>query len=313
MTTLFYLLGYLAVIGFVVMACMKIKTYVQASPLHVRWELYPVPHEGERATRGGSFMEDKDWWTKPRHIDHLGDIKALLTEVLFLHATFEHNLKLWFRTYPFHFGLYMLMGGTIILVLVAFLRLFGVDPPGGFLTFVFNVINAISMIGMFGIIGGGIGLICRRLHDEGLRKYSTPEHFFNLGVFIIFALVGLVAWAFNGSFARISSDFIYNLLTFNFEPLTSSTFGLHMLFGFFLLIWIPMTHMAHLVFKYFTYHDIRWGDTPTNYSEENKKKIGDALKFHVTWSASHINPEGSATKNWVDVATSTGVPSKDSK
>ncbi len=31
----------------------------------------------------------------------------------------HHNLKLWFRTYPFHFGLYMLMGGTIILVVAA--------------------------------------------------------------------------------------------------------------------------------------------------------------------------------------------------
>ena len=206
MSIFFYCLAYVAVIAFVAVALMRIIGYLK-KPQHLRWELYPVPHEGERATRGGSFMEDKDWWTKPRHIDHLGDIKALLTEVLFLHATFEHNLKLWFRTYPFHFGLYMLMGGTIILVLVAFLRLFGVDPQGGFLTFVFNVINAISMIGMFGIIGGGIGLICRRLHDEGLRKYSTPEHFFNLGVFIVFALVGLVAWAFNPSFARMSGDF----------------------------------------------------------------------------------------------------------
>ena len=64
-------------------------------------------------------MEETDWWTKPRHIDHMGDLKALLEEVLFLHATFTHNLKLWFRTYPFHLGLYMLMGGTIILVVAA--------------------------------------------------------------------------------------------------------------------------------------------------------------------------------------------------
>ena len=32
-------------------------------------------------------------------------------------------------------------------------------------------------------------------------------------MFIVFALVGLVAWAFNPSFARMSGDFIYNLLT----------------------------------------------------------------------------------------------------
>ena len=156
MTTLFYILAYLAVIGFVATAAIKVKGYLAASPLHARWELYPVPHEGPKGSYGGSFMEETDWWTKPRHVDHMGDIKALLEEVLFLHATFTHNLKLWFRTYPFHFGLYMLMGGTIILVVAAFLRLFGMNPDGGFLTFVHNVINAISLLGMFGIIGSGI-------------------------------------------------------------------------------------------------------------------------------------------------------------
>lgn len=307
MTTLFYILAYLAVIGFVATAAIKVKGYLAASPLHVRWELYPVPHEGPKGSYGGSFMEETDWWTKPRHIDHMGDLKALLEEVLFLHATFTHNLKLWFRTYPFHFGLYMLMGGTIILVVAAFLRLFGMNPDGGFLTFVHNVINAISLLGMFGIIGGGIGLICRRLHDEGLRKYSTPEHFFNLGVFIVFALVGLVAWAFNPSFARMSGDFIYNLLTFNFADINSTTFVIHMLFGFFVLIWIPMTHMGHLLFKYFTYHDIRWGDTPTDFSQKNNEKMKQALQFKVSWAADHINGQG--TKTWLDIATES--PKKD--
>ena len=88
MTTLFYILAYLAVIGFVATAAIKVKGYLAASPLHVRWELYPVPHEGPKGSYGGSFMEETDWWTKPRHIDHMGDLKALLEEVLFLHATF---------------------------------------------------------------------------------------------------------------------------------------------------------------------------------------------------------------------------------
>ena len=157
------------------------------------------------------------------------------------------------------------------------------------------------------IIGGGIGLICRRLHDEGLRKYSTPEHFFNLGVFIVFALVGLVAWAFNPSFARMSGDFIYNLLTFNFADINSTTFVIHMLFGFFVLIWIPMTHMGHLLFKYFTYHDIRWGDTPTDFSQKNNEKMKQALQFKVSWAADHINGQG--TKTWLDIATES--PKKD--
>ena len=56
MTTLFYILAYLAVIGFVATAAIKVKGYLAASPLHVRWELYPVPHEGPKVSYGGSFM-----------------------------------------------------------------------------------------------------------------------------------------------------------------------------------------------------------------------------------------------------------------
>ena len=127
MTTLFYLLGYLGVIGFAVTSFLKIKKYVKTTPLHCRWEIYPIPHEGARAKHGGSYMEESNWWTKEHHVDHMGDLKALLMEVLFLESTFHNNRTLWYRTYPFHFGLYMLMGGAIILFITAFLRLFGMS------------------------------------------------------------------------------------------------------------------------------------------------------------------------------------------
>ena len=78
-------------------------------------------------------------------------------------------------------------------------------------------------------------------------------------------------------------------------------------FGFFVLIWIPMTHMGHLLFKYFTYHDIRWGDTPTDFSQKNNEKMKQALQFKVSWAADHINGQG--TKTWLDIATES--PKKD--
>ena len=107
-----------------------------------------------------------------------------------------------------------------------------------------------------------------------LNTSSTPR-------FTVFALVGLVAWAFNPSFARLSGDFIYNLLTFNplvIETGPAAPSGMYMLFGFFVLIWIPMTHMGHLIFKYFTYHDIRWGDTPPIEPEEREDEAGPAVQ-----------------------------------
>ena len=168
--------------------------------------------------------------------------------------------------------------------------------------FVSNVISAVVLLGAFCIVGGGIALIQRRRSDEGLKKYTTPEHFLNLGAFVLFGLLTLAAWAFNPSYFELARTFIHNLFTFTFQPLPSVFFTLNLLVGFFLLIWIPVTNMGHLIMKYFMYHDIRWGDEPTNYSDKNKKKIGEMLKYNVTWSADHIAGDGSP-KTWVDVAT----------
>ncbi|MDR3358809.1 MAG: respiratory nitrate reductase subunit gamma [Desulfovibrio sp.] len=303
MTMLFYLLAYLAIAGFFCLVFRKVRSYLQASPLHVRWELYPVPHEGAKTSYGGSFMEEKEWWTKPRHVHHLGDVKALIAEVLFLRATFEHNIKLWFRSYPFHFGMYMLMGGTIIVLLAAVARLFGASPDGGLTVFIGNVISAVVLVGSLCIVGGGIALIRRRMTDEGLNKYTTPEMYFNLGVFVVFGLFGLFAWIGAPSYFEMACGFLCNLMTFNFAPQPGIWFALHLLTGFFLLIWIPLTQMAHLFMKYFTYHDIRWGDEPTTYSERNKSVIPNALKYAVTWSAKHVTG-GAGSKTWLEVATS---------
>ena len=46
MYTVFYILAYLAFFGFVCLAIIRTHTYLKDSPLHIRWELYPVPHEG---------------------------------------------------------------------------------------------------------------------------------------------------------------------------------------------------------------------------------------------------------------------------
>lgn len=305
MYTIFYLLAYLAFAGFVCLAILRTRTYLKDSPLHIRWELYPVPHEGpKRAAYGGSYMEESNWWTKKRHVDHWMDIKAIFEEVLFLKATWEHNPVLWLRTFPFHWGMYFLMGGTMLLNLMAILMLFGATPECGFINFLDNVVNSISLVGAFGILGGGLGLIqLRRSNFNGLKKYTALEQWLNLVSFVIFALLTLCAWAFNPSYAEISRNFIYNLYTANFVPLGSTWFVLNMLAGFFVLVWIPITNMRHLIMKYWMYHDIRWGDEATVWSKHNQEIIPEMLHFRTDWSASHISEDGQ-NHDWVEVATS---------
>ena len=86
-------------------------------PIHVRWELYPVAHEAKKAHYGGSYLEESEWWTKKREVSLFGELKVMVPEILFLVAVKEHNSKLWSRTFPFHFGLYMVIGCTVLMML----------------------------------------------------------------------------------------------------------------------------------------------------------------------------------------------------
>jgi hypothetical protein len=60
---------------------------------------------------GGSRFEEIDWLTKPTRFRLMGQLKFMIPEVLFLKGLYEFNRKLWYRSFPFHFGLYLL-GGT---------------------------------------------------------------------------------------------------------------------------------------------------------------------------------------------------------
>ncbi len=306
MITIFYLLGYLALIGFIVTSFLKIRAYMSKTPSHIRWELYPIPHEGKRAAYGGSYMEEVNWWEHKHTVDHMGDIYFLLREILFLEATFHHNRPLWYRTYPFHVGLYLLMGGAIILVIAAILRLLGCSPDGWLIGLIYWFIQIMSFVGCVCLLYGGIGLMVRRLTDEGLRMFSTFEHFFSIGLFAMFGLTGLITWLTNASFASCAGDFVYNALTLNFVGVGSGGFIVHMLLGFFLMILIPVSFMSHILLKYFLYHDIRWEDIATCTSTKRQAVINDILQYKCTWAAPHINPKGE-DKTWVQVATS-GYP-----
>ena len=60
------LVTYVSVVVAIIAMIAKAMRYINA-PEHFRWELYPVPHEKGRAEYGGSYLEELDWWPKPRH------------------------------------------------------------------------------------------------------------------------------------------------------------------------------------------------------------------------------------------------------
>ena len=82
-------------------------------------------------------------------------------------------------------------------------------------------------------------------------------------------------------------------------------YGLYILLTCFILVWVPYSFMGHAFMKYFTWHDIRWGDTPTQDSEAIQAKLLENLNRPVSWKAPHVKGDGK--KTWAEIATSTGT------
>lgn len=277
-------------------------------PLHVRWELYPVAHEpGSKARYGGSYLEESQWWGKPREISRLNELRVMVPEMLFLVAVREHNRALWLRTFPFHFGLYLVGGSIALTLLTGAVGTGSLDSLGGSAGATAQTL--IAVLGVAGLVlglGGALGLLHRRLTVRSIRAFTTPADLFNLGFFIVVFASGLATFAVVESAPGQAVVFASNLLSFNLVPLSGT--GAEALLptvttvlGSALVAYIPLTHMSHFIGKYFAYHSIRWNDRPNLAFGPEEARIKAVLGSPVTWAAKHINGDG--RKTWVDVAS----------
>jgi nitrate reductase gamma subunit len=246
----------------------------------------------------------------------LGELRVMVPEILFLVALKEHNSKMWWRSFPFHFGIYLIIGSTTLMAINGLLNLLSPAVLPGILgTLLELFIAALGTLGLILGIVGAVGLLHRRMVVWELRDYSAPADFFNLILFVLVFGVALVG------FLLLKLDFfsgvttlVANLMSFQLVPLAGSglTVSLPMVSGILmslLLAYIPLTHMSHFVGKYFAYHSIRWNDEPNLPGGKQEKVIMRALSQHVSWSAPHIKGEGK--KTWVDLATK--IPEEEDK
>jgi nitrate reductase gamma subunit len=238
-------------------------------PLNLRWELYPVPHSGP----GGSYFEELDWWEKAPRKNPVGEWKAMASEIFFLRAMYEHNRALWRFSYPFHLGLYMLIA-------TAAGALIGVPRMAW-----------VGTVGCLFVILGATGLLARRISDAKLRAYSAPADYFNLCFFI--AAAGMLVFTKTGG-VRLG-DVARALMTFDTSVAIPAPQAVAMGLAAVLIAYIPMTHMAHFIGKYFMYHSIRWDDAPSKVAE---RRIAEYLTYRQTWSAPHVG-----TGSWAEIVT----------
>jgi nitrate reductase gamma subunit len=304
MALFIHLITYASIIVFLVAVAARTRRFL-TTPLHLRWELYPVAHEDEHLKHGGSYMEDYEWWTKPRTTSTFNMLSRMIPEMLFIKALREHNRSLWYRSFPFHFGLYLLIGFYGLLFVGVGAELAGVSvaaaSSSAFGSFIFYATKLVGAFGLILALIGTIGLLHRRLTAPELKGFTFSSHVFNLIFFLVGLGVALIAFITVDSSFALARGYVHSLVTFGMQPAGSWLVSLEIVLASLLIAYIPLTHMSHFFTKYFTYHSVLWDDTPNRPGGVIEARLLEYLNYPVSWSAPHI--AGGGKKTWADVAT----------
>ena len=303
MNALLYVISYVSILVFLVACIFRALSYAR-TPMHLRWELYPVPHEAPgRASYGGSYYEEPEWWTKPSPRNYLGELKSMTAEILFLKALWEFNRKLWYRSFPFHFGLYLLIFSVFVLLISGLASIISpVFMKGVIGIFLLSLYRFTGAVGIVLSIWGALGLLVMRITDPKMKYYTTPGDIFNLVFFI--AAFGTLAAGFLAGASEASGmlAFTSGLLRFDTGIETSGLLTTGLILTGLLVAYIPLTHMSHFIAKYFTYHNIRWDDSANRRGGKIEIRLAECLAYRPTWSANHMGADGK--KTWAEIAAS---------
>ena len=292
---------YVSMLVFVVGTAYK-AYQIAHMPLHLRWDLYPIPHERGKGEYGGSYYEEVNWWTKPANVSIPSEVKEMSKEILFIQSMFHNNRPLWYFSFPFHFGLYLSVVYVLLVYFGAILEVAGVNIAASsnifgqavyYLTMPFGLLGAV--LGLF----GALGLFFGRMFKYELRATSVWTDYFNLLLLAALFASTLLTWYTADPTLGGSRAFIGSLLTASSMPTLSTVAYVHFFLAAAFLFWLPFTHMTHFVGKYFTYHKVRWEDHPNIKGSALEKSVEETLGYKITWGASHIKSGGS----WAEAAT----------
>jgi nitrate reductase gamma subunit len=266
-------------------------------PIHLRWELAPIPHEKGKGRYGGSYLEEYEWWNKSRRRARIAPVIYMVKEIFLLRGVWTHNRALWPFTFSLHMGIYLIVGMLFIQVVNALLII--AELPLYILAFSLRIASVFAL-GSY-LLGslGAISLILKRALDPHLRSFNTFSTYCNLLFLGAVFISGGYAWLHSGDFASDMSLFIKRLITFDAGVTVAFPLSLHLVILLLFILYLPLTDMIHFIAKYFTYHAIRWDDAPQD--KKMEQDLRGLLAQSVTWSAPHVKADGK--KNWVDITT----------
>lgn len=283
--TAFVLISIYCGMAIFVIGCLwRIRQYASV-PRHLRWELYPVPHEPEsRAAYGGSYFEESEWWTKPRRKNRIGEMRAMFEEIFLLKTVWQANRALWWRSQLFHSGLFLVLASVGLCAIAQFspVELLGAT---------------LGYLGLCIILVGATALLWRRVVDRDLRDYTYTADIVHL-VFIVLASVLMIAGGLS-SHSPTLGRMIRAVLRFDTGLYVPPVLAAALFTCSTLLAYIPFSRMAHFIGKYFAYHGVRWDDAPNRGGRVSVIWAAN-LEFRPNWPAEHIGANG--RKSWADIA-----------
>lgn len=305
----YYILSYLCLALFIFVAGYRVYRQVTL-PVHVRWELYPVQHEtGAKATYGGSYLEELNWWEKKREKSIVNELKYMVPEILFLRGLWKENRSLWRVSFPFHFGLYLMIAtfGLLLLDACFVLWRFPAFAAGSAMRSLLG--GLILLAGWTGLILGNIGalgVLYKRLTDPELRDYSSFADYFNVGFIFLFFLSALIACLAGDPFMEGAKAYAFGLLTGghslnSYVPGQGVPGRVAIVSASLLTAYIPLTHMSHMYMKYFLYHEVKWDDAPNRRGGPFEEAILRNMDLKPTWKAKHVEADG--RKSWREIAS----------
>lgn len=305
----YFILTYFCVAVFAVAAGCRIYRHLTL-PLHVRWEIYPVRHEtAPKNVYGGSYMENTDWWNRPYETSRLNELKYMAPEILLLKGLRKANKRLWYVSFPFHLGLYLMTATFILMLLNSGFTLWGLPSfaaGGAFRPWMDYLIAFSGWTGMIAGTVGSLGLLYRRLTDPDLKSYSTFADYANLGAILLFFLIAILAALPGDPFLDGAKAYVLGLLTAGktlgtYAPGQTVAGALTIVLASLFVAYIPLTHMSHMFMKYFLYHSVKWDDEPSRPGTRIESETMQNMQYKPTWQAKHIGADGQ--KSWRDIAS----------
>ncbi len=303
MTAAVYLAMYFGLFIFLAGCLRRILVYAR-TPLHLRWEIYPLPHEHPyRAAYGGSYFETQQWWRQPQVTNRRGEWRVMIEEILFLKSLRQFNRRLWLPSFLFHFGLYIAVSAASCAALALCCTLLPSRPHIAALAQVLAPISKFAgAVAAVLILAGACWLLMHRTTDPALKSSTHAGDIFNLLFFIAASSLLIGGYLLRAPGTASLGEFARGAVHFDRDLRIGTAFSAGLILTSMLVAYIPFTHMAHFIAKYFTWHAVRWDDRRNQRGSAMEGKVAGSLGYKPTWSAPHMGADGQRT--WAEIATS---------